>query len=126
MSEETNAAAATELRTQMRAFTGTTEYHRHWSGMRFTDGVKFLAETAKAYWLLDVIASWQPKALRDPWLEEFQMWELFVRTDRTASAVCSRDSEDVAFRQEIEFTDFPLDYVKVYVEGGVMLLPSEH
>ncbi len=123
--EGTNAEAA-ELRAMLRSFTGTIEYHRHWSGMRYTDGVEFLVERAKAYWLLDLIASWQLKALHDPWLSEFQLWELFVRPDRTATAVCSRDSEDVAFRQEIKWTDFPLEYVKLYVEGSVVLLPSEH
>lgn len=117
---------AAELRTTLRTFTGTTEHYRHPSGLRYTDGVQFLAETAGAYWLLDLIASWQPKALRDPWLQEFQLWELFVREDKSATVVCSRDSEDQAFRQEIEYTDFPLDYVKVYVEGGVVLLPTEH
>jgi hypothetical protein len=117
---------AAELRAALRGFIGTVEYHPHWSGMKLTDGVHFLAEEAEAYWLLDVIASWQPKALRDPALREFQLWELFVRTDRTATIVCSRDSEDVAFRQHIERTDFPLEYVRLYVEGGVMLLPDEH
>lgn len=123
---ESAGAETTELRAMLRTFTGTIEYHLHWSGMRYTDGVKFLVERAKAFWFLDLIASWQLETLRDAWLREFQMWELFVRGNRTATAVCSRDSEDVAFRQEIEFTDFPLDYVKVYVEGGVVLLPSEH
>lgn len=126
MSEVDVRAVGAELRAALRNFTGTTGYHRHWSGMRYTDGVKFLVEEANAHWLLDLIASWQPEALRDPWLREFQLWELFVRSDRIATAVCSRDSEDVAFRQEIASTDFPLDYVKVYVEGGVVLLPSEH
>lgn len=110
----------------LNTFIGTTEYHRHWSGMRFTDGVKYLADAANAYWLLDVVASWQQKALLDPALQEFQLWELFVRPDRTAAVVCSRDSEDEAFRQEIEYSDFPLEYAKLYVEGGVILLPSEH
>lgn len=117
---------ASAIRAALPSFVGTTEYHRHWSGMRFTDGVKFVADEAKAYWLLDVVASWQPEALRDPWLREFQLWELFVKPDQTATVVCSRDSEDVAFRQQVEHTDFPLEYVKLYVEGGVMLLPSEH
>lgn len=126
MSEVEVSAAAAELRAALRSFTGTIEYHRHWSGMRYTDGVKFIVEEAKAHWLLDLIASWQLEALRDAWLREFQMWELFVLANRTATAVCSRDSEDVAFRQQIEWTDFPLDYLKVYVEDGVVLLPSEH
>lgn len=117
---------ATAIRSALPTFIGPTEYYQHWSGMRYTDGVKFLADEAKAYWLLDVIASWQPKALRDAALREFQLWELHVNVDHTATIVCSRDSEDVAFRQKIEYTDFPLDYVRLYVEGGIILLPSEH
>lgn len=117
---------ATELRKALRQFTGTTQYHEHWSGIKYTDGVKFLAESANAYWLLDVIFSWQGVALEDAWLREFQLWELFVKPDRSALIVCSRDSEDVAFRQPLLAPDFPLDYVKLYVEGGVILLPSEH
>jgi hypothetical protein len=26
----------------------------------------------------------------------------------------------------IDSIDFPMEYVKLYVEGGVLLLPSEH
>lgn len=117
---------ATELRAALREFTGTTQYHLHPSGMRYTDGVKFLAETGHAYWLLDIIASWQSEALADPWLREFQMWELFVNDDGTGHVVCSRDSEDVAFRQPVPTSDFPLAYVKLYLEIGILLLPSEH
>ena len=29
-------------------------------------------------------------------------------------------------RQEIEFTDFPLDRVELYLTGGVLMLPGEH
>jgi hypothetical protein len=65
--------------------------------------------------------------LRDSWLREFQLWELSLQDDRTAILVCSRDSEDKAFSIYIEYTTFHLDYpVKPYVEGGVLLLPSEH
>jgi hypothetical protein len=114
------------LHRELAAFTGTTTYYRHTSGMLFTEGVHHLAQRAKAYWLVDLIVSWQPTALRDPWLREFQLWELSVREDRSAVVICFRDSEDEAFRQEIAATDFPLNYVRLYVEGGVMLLPSEH
>ena len=118
---------ATELRASLDGFIGTEQYYRHWSGILvFTDGVKFLAEKAGAFWLIDAIASWQPKARLEPALREFQLWELFVYENRTALLVGSRDSEDEAFRQQIEFSDFPMSYVKLYVEGEVLLLPSEH
>ena len=116
---------ANEFYATLHTFTGTENYYAHPSGMRYTDGVKYLADTTGAYWLLDVIALWQTKALRDSALREFQLWELHVK-DGAATVVCSRDSEDVAFRVSVSFTDFSQPYVKLYVEGGVILLPSEH
>jgi hypothetical protein len=118
---------AIELRAQLGQYVGTIEYHRHWSRLLvLTDGAKFLADEAHAHWLMDLIASWQPVALRDPALREFQLWEVFVRDDQSADVICSRDSEDEAFRQKVEWTDFPLEYVRLYVENRVILLPSEH
>jgi len=121
------AMEATELRASLGEFIGTEQYYRHWSRILvYTDGVKYLAENAGAFWLIDAIASWQPEARKDPALREFQLWELFVYENRSALLICLRDSDDEAFRQQIEFTDFPMDYVKLYVEGEVLLLPSEH
>ena len=118
---------AAEIRSALQLFTGTTAYYQHWTKLIvYTDGVKYLAEAARAFWLLDAIALAQPRALRDGSLREFQLWELYVRDDRSASLVCSRDSDDEAFRRAIDYTDFPIDYVKLYVEGNVLLLPSEH
>ncbi len=106
-------------------FTGTEAYYPHFSGLRYTEGVHFLAEAAGAYWFVDLIASWQSKALEDSELAEFQLWKLVV-TGTTAVAICLRDLDDEAFRQEIKYTDFPLPEISLYVEGGVLLLPSEH
>jgi hypothetical protein len=118
---------AAELRSSLQLFTGTTAYYQHWTKLIvYTDGVRYLANAASAFWLLDAIALAQPRALRDPWLREFQLWELFTRTDHSATLVCSRDTDSEAFRREIAFTDFPIDYVRLYVEGNVLLLPSEH
>jgi hypothetical protein len=117
----------TELRLALKAFTGTERYHQHWTGrLLFTDGVKYLADHASAHWLIDVVASWQHHVLMDRALREFQLWELIVRDDGSALAICSRDSEDEAVRQDIRLSDFPLDYVRLYVEAGVLMLPSEH
>lgn len=46
-----------ELSVALKSFTGTTRFYRHWAGILvFTDGAKFLADEAKAYWLIDAIA----------------------------------------------------------------------
>ena len=45
---------------------------------------------------------------------------------RTAVLYCDRDANDVAFKQEIPFTDFPLEAIQLYLSNGVLLLPSEY
>ncbi len=51
----------------LSGFTGTDHYYR-WSSLfrncLLTDGTHYLAETAGAYWLMDAIASHQPKLRR--------------------------------------------------------------
>jgi hypothetical protein len=114
------------LRVALHQFTGSFEVYRHVTGALFyTEGVKYLAEHGRLHWLIDVIASLQPRALRDYWLQEFQLWELRI-TGAGASVICLRDSEDEAFRQDLKFADSALDYVRLYVENGTLLLPSEH
>jgi hypothetical protein len=114
-----------EIEFGLRNFIGGETLYPHPLGLHYTEGVHFLAEAAGALWLIDLIASWQPKAMKDPMLREFQLWKLVV-TGTKAAAICLRDLGDEAFRQEVEYTDFPLPEISLYVEGGVLLLPSEH
>jgi len=69
---------AETLTKNLQHFCGTEQYYPHWLGIRYTDGVKYLADNAEAYWLIDAIASHQPKALRNQRLREFQVWFLHV------------------------------------------------
>lgn len=118
--------SAEEIQTALAQFTGTEQYFRHYTGrLVYTDGVRFLADAARCYWFLDLIASWQDRAREDSGLAEFQLWQLTVDTP-TAVAICLRDTADEVFRQEIAYTDCPLREIKLYLEGNVLLLPSEH
>lgn len=115
---------AAELRRKLSLFSGTDNWHRHLSGLLFTDGVKFLADEAGAYWLLDLIGSYQKRCRRDPMLRDFQIWEL-KKTGNTARIGCLRDVNQPVLAQDIPFTDFPLDEITLYVENETILLPSE-
>lgn len=107
-------------------FTGTENYYRHFSGLLYTDGVKFLASRGGAYWLLDLIGSYQGKCRRDPRLAEFQLWEITVN-DGTGVVTCSEDSgKKPVIKQRLDYTDFPLSGVKFYVRDGVLMLTSEY
>jgi hypothetical protein len=124
--EECPLTEANALYAELNRFTGRTALHRHWlPRFHYTEGVRFLAERARCYWLIDLIAILQLRAGKDAWLRQFQLWELFVKDGRGV-LVCSRDSDDVAFREFIETTDFPIPYAHFYVNGGVLMLPSEH
>lgn len=100
--------------------------------IRFTDGIRWLAENAGAFWLIDLVKSYQPqinagrinsKSIHD--LKDFQLWTLKVK-DNTAIITCRADSGcEAAITQEIEYTDFPLEEFEFYVENGTMLLKSE-
>lgn len=107
-------------------FCGTENHYRHWTRkLLYTDGIHFLVGNG-ASWLVDAIASYQgEKMLRTPRLQDFQLWELTV-TGNSAVLTCKGDSnEKPVITQNIEYTDFPFN-IKIYVEGGVALLPSEH
>ena len=107
--------------------TGGDQYHGNpIGGLLYTDGVQYLAENADCYWLIDAVASYQPQVNRTPALRDFQVWTLAVK-DRSATLTCRADSDEPpVVTQEIEYTDFPLPEITLWVEGGVLLLPSEH
>ncbi len=124
-------------------FTGTEEIHRNFLGFLYTDGIQYLAEQAEAYWLIDAIASYQHQLKRDEYLAEFQVWVLSVagegernypfllpKDGYKAVLTCWADTPKEGLKppviQQIEYTDFPLSEIKLYVSGGVLMLPSEY
>ena len=125
---------AEQISNALLHFTGTECYYRYWIGLtHLTDGVKFLADNANCYWLLDAIGSYQSELAKhaDDRLRCMQFWKLKVNADRTAVLACNADSDvPPAVTQEIELTDFPLPEIDIWVgieEGRrIALLPSEY
>ncbi len=75
---------------------------------------------SQAYWLIDAIASCFGSELlnaaknRDYRLQSLQFWRLDV-TDRSAVLTANADvGEEPFIRQEIPYTDFPLDYFEIW------------
>ncbi|MDM3846081.1 MAG: hypothetical protein PT116_13790 [Aphanizomenon gracile PMC638.10] len=132
--------SAQELQQSLKHFTSTNNYYRHLLGIRYTDGVQYLTEEAQCYWLIDVIASHQTKRLlADQMLKDFQLWLLVVgdnhefikpKPHHQAVVTCWRDTPNVGIkppvRQDIDFTDFPLSEIKLFLCQGVLMLPGEY
>ena len=126
---------AAELEVNLPHFTGTESYTNlryPWLRSRFllTEGTKYLAETAKAFWLMDAIASHQTN--KQVAAEPFQVWKLTVNEQKQAALVCTDGNETVLVRQEIPYSDFPLSEITLYAEqsdylaGRVVMLTSEY
>lgn len=137
MSSE-HVAPAT-LIAELQHFTGDLERWRHplYRRLIYTLGVRYLAERAGAYWLVDAIASWLPSrqflaaAQRDSRISDIHFWRFVVADDRSAILTAVADlGEEPFIRQEIEFTDFPLTNIDLYCafdgEFWTLMLPSEY
>jgi hypothetical protein len=119
-----------DIKTTLRQFHGTTEYHKHLfpgrPALLITDGCKYLRDVCNAYWLFDAILNYQSD-LRKRQIH-FQVWELKqLRLDLSWQLTCREDTgKKPLIRQSIEFSDFPMDYIKIWVIDKVALLPSEY
>jgi hypothetical protein len=105
--------------------TGTFAYHRFSPVGGYpviTDGVMAVAQAAGCFWLLDIIGSYQPNAKLG---RVFQVWTLKVNRDKSG-VVRGYNDATLIITQKIPYTDFPLDEIKLYCIGGVILLPSEY
>jgi hypothetical protein len=111
----------------LRQFIGSEHWYRHAlvRDILFTDGAKYLADAAGAYWLLDEIALAQ-KFHAPVAAEAFQLWQLTVKPDQTATLTCQDGNGKAVFTQAIAFTDFPLAEITLYYTDRTILLPSEY
>ncbi|MGG5810879.1 DUF6876 family protein [Falsiroseomonas sp. CW058] len=120
----TEQALEEELRRGIQSPPYAEHLINHWTHkVTYTAGVQWLAQRAEAYWLIDAIASWQMSP--EVKAEAFQSWSLRRLSSGAAILTCDDGDGRVVARQEIEFTDFPLMEVKLWLENGVLMLPSE-
>ena len=124
--EAEEVVKAERIRELLAHCTGSERVYPHLLGVRFTEGVKLMADECGAYWLIDLIASHQFKkhVRREP----FQVWELRqCKTSPSWKAVCTDGNDNRITGQRIEYSSFPLpEGIKLYCCDGVILLPSEY
>lgn len=111
-------------------FIGTESWYRHiLTPFTYTDGVKYLAEKAGAYWLIDAIlcSMRYEKQLQAEEYQDFSAWRLSVsKENNRAILTCEDGNGKRIYEQYIKYTDFPLSTASLWFENGVLLLPSEH
>ena len=129
---------AAKIAAELSQFTGSDCVYRHSlnPGVVYSEGVRYLAQEASAYWLIDAITSYfgspeMRRALsRDGRLADLQFWQLVV-TEESAELTMRADSGVApAITQRIAFTDFPLPEANIWAgydgHRWTLYLPSEH
>ena len=111
---------------KLAQFTGTAQYWRVARQFVITDGVKYLAESAACFWLIDAAISHLLEIGTADWF-------VLVRVEVSGSSAVMiyEDGNGSEYaRQEIAYTDLALSSVRVYAvwdsEHWVIMLPSEY
>lgn len=126
-------------KSDLAQFTGSERWFRHSfaRAVLYTEGVAYVAEHGDAYWLIDAIAShlvsraFNAAAVKDERIGLLHFWKLAVRGDHGAVLTAEADAGEPPFiRQEIPFTDFPLDEIRIWAgndgQHWTLILPSEY
>ena len=119
-----------QLLDELHNFYCTEHYHRTNPGLLVTDGVKFLADNAGCYWLLDMVWSYLPvlRKSRDTFFvvryagTPGESGLFFITDDIPANQTYAA--------QAVDYSDFPLDEIVLYLsateEEFVLMLRSEY
>ena len=122
---------ASELQSNLSQFTGTEQYHRYGS-FNLTDGIKYLADFAQCYWLLDIIQSHKFHITKEPFViiilekNENGSFTFYAYRDWDSGLSHEEQKEELIVKQEIPSSDFPLDFIQLYVIDKVILLTTEY
>lgn len=114
-----------ELLSNLNQFSGTEKYYRITQRHLLTDGTKYLAEKAKCFWLMVAIASHLSTHREDTYAVAH------IKVNGTSAVLTLDDgNENIIAKQEIEYTDFPFELMKLYCgfdgEHWVIMLTSEY
>ena len=130
--ETKKTLSAIEFERSLMGFIGTSNYYEHkvTDDIKFllTDGCNWIREAAEARWLFDEILFNQPR----PEIKDlsFQVWVLWKETaDGESDWVlrCEDGNDNTVLVQVLmEAVDFPIDEIRIWVVGGVAMLPSEY
>ena len=112
---------AKEIRKGLRRFNATTQTHRHKSGFQYTSKVKFLADAAECYWLIDLIGDYQPMTRR----YLVQYWQYRIELDQGILSFYDSNRNRI-FWKVLPLVDFPLsEGIDLRVSSDILYIPRQ-
>ncbi len=119
--------SAVDFKNNLAEFIGTFQYHTHRLGKQWiniTDGCDYVRNEAEAYWLFDAILSHQITSIMSK--HPFQVWRLKQQADETWKLSCEDGDKNILVVQNIEYSDFPIPEITIWLVDEVALLPTEY
>jgi len=113
------------LSENLSQFYGTENYYKTFvfnPKLRHTDGVQYFADTAGAFWLLDIIAT---EIYRLSAKHDFIAIDLDVNNGK-AKITADDGNDHRIFQKNISYTDCPNGAYRFWLTGDVLMLPSEY
>ena len=127
MSTNNEKPTAESIERVLMGFCGTITYHPHSLGGKtilLTEGCDFIRQTLGAFWLFDLIASYQGPKLQGLYM---QVWTIKRKIEKTNAVItCEDGDKNVIINQDIPFTDFLLTSFTVWLVENVAMLPTEY
>jgi hypothetical protein len=104
-------------------FYGTENYYRHpFTQSVYTDGVRYFAEVAGAYWFLDIVFSEYDARTRE---EVFLT--IYLQAENGKADITVLDGNGNKFDEKhIDITDCPDGIYQFYFYDSVLMLTSEY
>lgn len=121
--DETKIAS---LQSALSQFSGSEQLFENplFKGYVYTEGVKYLAEEAGAYWLIDhVFVNQMLDVLKN---QPFQVWNISVEDNASATIVVEDGDKNKLTFFTMGYTDFPLKEFSLWLVDGTLLLPREY
>ena len=120
---------ANDLLDDLQQFIGSEQVYFNplYHDMKYTDGVKYFAATAGAYWFLDIVGTeYHPQTLGDR-----PAWDFFLSiklaVEGRKGVITVTDGNDRTFVTRcIDYTDCPEGKWYFYLVDNTLLLPSEY
>ena len=116
-----------QLAMELASFIGAAQYYRITQRFIVTEGVKYLADRASCYWLLDLYASHLVSV--NQVADSFTVLKL-IRHGSMADISIEDGNDRVLAVQHVGYTDFPLPVIQLFAcwdgQYWVAMLPSEY
>ncbi len=122
---------ADEILEKLEDFRGTEMFYKSATvKCRYTEGIKYLAETAHCYWMLSdssIVAETLMKQSYFITVDFKRLTEKEQQKEKCEAVIIYSDGNDNVLKtQKYISTDFPLDELRMFYVDNTLLLPSEY